>query len=106
MSAVLQVEVPTPEAYAADLYRRHHAAIFRFCLRQLRRREDADDAVQTTFIYALLSLQRGVVPEQEAAWLFTIARNVCSTRRRSRTRRCAPCSRRGAASGTTGARCH
>jgi RNA polymerase sigma factor (sigma-70 family) len=87
VSAVLEAEVATPEAHAASLYQRHHAAIFRYCVRQLRRREDADDAVQTTFIYALLSLKRGVVPELEAPWLFTIARNVCSTRRRSRTRR-------------------
>jgi RNA polymerase sigma-70 factor, ECF subfamily len=75
------------EAYAERLYERHHRAIFGFCLRQLRRREDADDAVQTTFIYALLSLRRGIVPQMELPWLLTIARNVCSTRRRSGMRR-------------------
>jgi RNA polymerase sigma-70 factor, ECF subfamily len=75
------------EAYAERLYERHHRAIFGFCLKQLRRREDADDAVQTTFIYALLSLRRGIVPQMELPWLLTIARNVCSTRRRSGMRR-------------------
>jgi RNA polymerase sigma-70 factor, ECF subfamily len=75
------------EAYAERLYERHQRAIFGFCLKQLRRREDADDAVQTTFIYALLSLRRGIVPQFELPWLLTIARNVCSTRRRSGMRR-------------------
>jgi RNA polymerase sigma factor (sigma-70 family) len=82
-----QADVGSPEAYAARLYERHSQAIFRLCLKHLRRREDADDAVQTTFVYALLSLRRGVVPRMELPWLLTIARNVCSTRRRSGTRR-------------------
>jgi RNA polymerase sigma factor (sigma-70 family) len=75
------------ESYAAELYERHYAAVFRHCLKQLRRREDADDAVQTTFVYALLSLRRGVVPRTELAWLYTIASNVCSTNRRASLRR-------------------
>jgi RNA polymerase sigma-70 factor (ECF subfamily) len=75
------------ESYAAALYERHHSAVFRHCLKQLRRREDADDAVQTTFVYALQSLRRGVVPRTELAWLYTIAGNVCSTSRRARMRR-------------------
>jgi RNA polymerase sigma factor (sigma-70 family) len=75
------------ESYAAALYERHYAAVFRHCLKQLRRREDADDAVQTTFVYALLSLRRGVVPQTELAWLYTIASNVCSSNRRAATRR-------------------
>jgi len=82
-----QAEGGSSEAYAARLYERHSQAIFRLCLKHLRRREDADDAVQTTFMYALLSLRRGVVPQMELPWLLTIARNVCSTRRRSGTRR-------------------
>lgn len=80
-------DVGSPEAYSEVLYERHHRAIFAFCLNRLRRREDADDAVQLTFMYALLSLRRGVVPELELPWLFTIARNVCSTRRRNGKRR-------------------
>ena len=88
MSAVAaESPAASHEAYAERLYERHHRAIFGFCLKQLRRREDADDAVQTTFIYALLSLRRGIVPQMELPWLLTIARNVCSTRRRSGMRR-------------------
>lgn len=80
-------DVASHEAYAERLYERHHRALFGFCLKQLRRREDADDAVQMTFIYALLSLRRGIVPEFELPWLLTIARNECSTRRRNGMRR-------------------
>ena len=80
-------DVSSHEAYAERLYERHHRAIFGFCLKQLRRREDADDAVQMTFIYVLLSLRRGIVPQLELPWLLTIARNVCSTGRRSGMRR-------------------
>jgi RNA polymerase sigma factor (sigma-70 family) len=86
-AAPASADVGSPESYAADLYERHHQTIFRLCLRQLRRREDADDAVQTTFVYALMSLRRGVVPRLELPWLLTIAKNVCSTRRRSGMRR-------------------
>jgi RNA polymerase sigma factor (sigma-70 family) len=76
-----------PQSYAASLYERHSVAVFRHCLKQLRRREDADDAMQTTFVYALLSLRRGVVPNAELAWLYTIASNVCSSNRRAWARR-------------------
>ena len=86
-AATPRTDVGSPEAYAEILYERHHRAIFAFCLNRLRRREDADDAVQLTFMYALLSLRRGIVPELELPWLFTIARNVCSTRRRNGKRR-------------------
>ena len=75
------------EAYTAALYRRHNRAIFRHCLRLLHRREDADDATQTTFIYALLNLRRGVVPEAELPWLYAIAGNACSSQRRTGHRR-------------------
>ena len=85
--SVLESDVGSPDAYAGRLYERHNRAVFRLCLKELRTREDADDAVQTTFVYALMSLRRGVVPQLELPWLLTIARNVCSTRRRSGMRR-------------------
>jgi RNA polymerase sigma factor (sigma-70 family) len=84
---VLESDVGSADAYAGRLYERYNRAIFRLCLKELRAREDADDAVQTTFVYALMSLRRGVVPQLELPWLLTIARNVCSTRRRSGMRR-------------------
>lgn len=62
------------------LYRRNAGRVFGFCLAQLGRREDAEDAVQTTFLHAVRSLRRGVVPLLESAWLLGIARNVCRER--------------------------
>lgn len=77
-----------PEADAARaLYERHAGQLYGFCLHKLGSREEAEDAVQTTFLNAFRGLRRGVVPEAEAAWLFKIAENVCLTRRRSAWRR-------------------
>jgi RNA polymerase sigma-70 factor, ECF subfamily len=78
---------PLPADATGQLYERHHRRIFGFCLGLLGSREDAEDAVQTTFINAQRGLHRGVVPEFELAWLFTIARNVCYTSRESSSRR-------------------
>jgi RNA polymerase sigma factor (sigma-70 family) len=69
------------------LYERHARQIYNYCLHQLSSREEAEDAVQTTFMNAFRGLKRGVVPEAEQAWLFKIAENVCLSRRRSSWRR-------------------
>jgi RNA polymerase sigma-70 factor, ECF subfamily len=50
-------------------------------------REEAEDAVQTTFMNVQRGLDRGVVPQFELAWLFKIARNVCYNRSESSSRR-------------------
>ena len=69
------------------LYERYSRRVFAFCLARLRTRDDAEDAVQTTFLYALGGLRRGVVPAVEQAWLFKIANNVCLSRFDSARRR-------------------
>lgn len=56
-------------------------------MNRLGSRDEAEDAVQSTFLNAHRALQRGVRPESELAWLFKIAHNVCLTRRRSTLRR-------------------
>ncbi len=71
----------------SELYERYSGQVFGFCLNQLGSREDAEDAVQTTFMNAFRGLARGIVPEAEQAWLFKIAHNVCLSRRRSSWRR-------------------
>jgi RNA polymerase sigma factor (sigma-70 family) len=77
-----------PEADATRaLYERYGNQIFGYCLHQLGSREEAEDAVQSTFLNAFRGLRRGVVPEAEQAWLFKIAQNVCLSRRRSTWRR-------------------
>jgi len=84
-----RVERPfAPGADAAGgLYERYSAQIHGYCLHQLGSREEAEDAVQTTFMNAFRGLSRGIVPELESAWLFKIAHNVCLSRRRSSWRR-------------------
>jgi RNA polymerase sigma factor (sigma-70 family) len=72
---------------AARLYAEYRPKIHRFCLGQLRSREDAEDAVQNTFLRVHTALRRGVVPEFEGPWLYKIAHNVCLSRRLGATRR-------------------
>jgi RNA polymerase sigma-70 factor (ECF subfamily) len=72
-----------------DLYARHGQRVYSFCRSRLRSPEEAQDAAQTAFLYALASLRRGVVPRNELAWLLTIADNVCRSSRRTLGRRLA-----------------
>ena len=69
------------------MFEEYSVQIFGYCVHRLGSRSDAEDAVQTTFLYALRALRRGVVPECESAWLTTIARNVCHSQRRTLDRR-------------------
>lgn len=72
---------------AAELYERHSSRVFGYCLSRLGGREDAEDAMQLTFLHAVRGLRRGVVPDTESAWLLAIARNVCLSRWASASRR-------------------
>jgi RNA polymerase sigma-70 factor, ECF subfamily len=93
VSAVLPhapVDRPTePAELTQYLYENYGQRVFTFCYSRLRNREEAQDAAQTTFIYVLRSLQRGVVPEFELAWLLKIAFNVCRGTRRLTSRHAA-----------------
>ena len=80
------VQAP-PRDTTALLYERHSSRIFGFCLSRLGSREDAEDALQLTFLNAQRGLGRGVIPEFELAWLFKIAQNVCHNRHQSAKRR-------------------
>jgi RNA polymerase sigma factor (sigma-70 family) len=79
-------QVPTADATRL-LYERHSSRIFGFCMSRLGSREEAEDAVQTTFLNAQRGLGRGVIPDYELAWLFKIAQNVCHNRHQSSRRR-------------------
>jgi RNA polymerase sigma-70 factor (ECF subfamily) len=74
---------PTTSAARADaaqlLYERYYANVYRYALSQLRSPQDAEDAAQNTFLRAFAALQKGVVPDNEVAWLFKIAHNVCAS---------------------------
>jgi RNA polymerase sigma-70 factor (ECF subfamily) len=74
-------------ARAALLYERHSRRILGYCRRRLSSQEEAEDAVQQTFLNAYRSLRTGVEPRAEAAWLYKIAENVCHERRRTAWRR-------------------
>ena len=77
MSAVLE---DTAGALTRDLYTRFGPQLYGYCLRRLRSREEAEDAVQTTFLNAFRALQRGTSMRAEQAWLYTIASHVCDAR--------------------------
>ena len=66
------------------LYDRHHRAILSFCRHMLGSAEEAEDAVQHTFLAAYNDLMSTNRPMHLRAWLFTIARNRCYSILRSR----------------------
>ena len=74
-------------AQAGLLYERYARQLQGFCRARLSSREEAEDAVQHTFLNAYRSLRSGTRPRAEAAWMFAIAANVCRERRRSAWRR-------------------
>ena len=76
-----------PDEEASRLYAEYGDKILRYCRSQLRSREEAEDAVQNTFLRVCTALRKGVVPEYEAPWLYKIAHNVCLSRRLGSSRR-------------------
>ncbi len=76
-----------PAEATRGLYELYRAPVYRFCLSRLGSREEAEDAVQSTFLRAHAALRGGVRPALASAWLFTIARNVCRSRRLAALRR-------------------
>jgi RNA polymerase sigma-70 factor, ECF subfamily len=72
---------------AEELFHEHSRRIYAYCLRQLGSPEEAEDALQATYLNACRSLLAGFEPKVAQAWLFKVAHNVCLTRRRSSWRR-------------------
>ncbi len=64
---------------ATDLFARYSASVYRYCLRRLRSPEEAEDALQVTYLNAWRSLKRGFEPRNPRPWLFQIASNVCAS---------------------------
>src|ERR671924_1320355 len=89
MAAVEPQAVAAPARAAAELYERHYRRVFSYCLWRLGKREDAEDAAQTTFVNAINGLKRGAVPVSESPWLLAIAGNVCLARWRAQRSRAA-----------------
>lgn len=72
---------------AEDLFNEYSRRIYAYCLRQLGSPEEAEDALQATYLNACRSLLSGFEPDAAQAWLFKVAENVCLTRQRSSWRR-------------------
>src|SRR2546423_259452 len=68
------------------LYRRHHQALYRYCLAIVRDEQDAQDVLQTAMLRALRALQSSGRDLAVRPWLFRIAHNeaVSWLRRRGR----------------------
>ncbi len=81
------IDYSHPERAIEQLHGEFSSRLFAYAMSMLRNREDAEDAVQTTFMNAYNSLVDGRLPRQEASWLFRIARNVCLNRIRTHTRK-------------------
>ena len=61
------------------IYDRHHRALLGFCRHMLGTLEEAEDALQQTFLRAHRALAARGAPTELRPWLFTIARNCCLT---------------------------
>jgi len=61
------------------LYDRHHRALLGFCRHMVGSREEAEDALQQTFLRAHRALVEHGPPDDLRPWLFSIARNRCRT---------------------------
>jgi RNA polymerase sigma-70 factor (ECF subfamily) len=72
--------------HVEELYTAHARLVRAVCRSLLRDRNEAEDAVQQTFLSAQRALANGSSPREPAAWLATIARNECLARVRERMR--------------------
>jgi RNA polymerase sigma factor (sigma-70 family) len=77
---------PAADRTAERLFEDYSGRIYRYCLARLGSPEEAEDALQGTYLNAWRSLKGGVQPMEPRPWLFHIASNVCSTVLRSRLR--------------------
>ena len=66
------------------LYDRHHAAVLSYCRHMLGSRDEAEDALQQTFVSAHADIVSSDKPIRFKAWIFTIARNRCLSILRAR----------------------
>jgi RNA polymerase sigma-70 factor (TIGR02960 family) len=75
------------ESAFADLAQRHRRELHVHCYRMLASFDDAEDAVQETFLRAWRSRQTFDGSSQLRAWLYRIATNVCLDALRRKSRR-------------------
>lgn len=68
------------------LYEQASNVVFSYALSLLRNREDAEDAMQETFLKIRAAAHLYVPMGKPMAWIFTIARNICLAKCRQRKR--------------------
>jgi RNA polymerase sigma factor (sigma-70 family) len=66
------------------VFDRYHRGLLAFCAHMLGSREEAEDALQHTFMAAYRSMRRTSGAIRLKAWLYTIARNRCLSMLRAR----------------------
>ena len=80
---VASIVAGDPEGLAVA-YDRYAGDLYGYCRSMLHEPDDAADAVQDTFVIAASKLGGLREPERLRAWLFTVARNECLHRLKSR----------------------
>ncbi|HVA73609.1 MAG TPA: sigma-70 family RNA polymerase sigma factor [Acidimicrobiales bacterium] len=84
-SLVERVQLGDEDAFA-ELYRRHHDRLYRYCLYRLGEAHEAQDVVQEAFTRAWVSAGRLQGDLRFYPWLRTIAGNLCTDVGRRRAR--------------------
>lgn len=69
-----------------SLYRQHSTGVYRFALSILRSPQDAEDVTQETFLRAVKDGALRFRPGKERAFLYTVAKNLCTDMLRDRRR--------------------
>jgi RNA polymerase sigma factor (sigma-70 family) len=59
------------------MFKRHYAPLLSYCRHMLGDRDEAEDALQQTFIRAHRAMLGGTKPREVRPWLYAIARNCC-----------------------------
>jgi RNA polymerase sigma-70 factor (ECF subfamily) len=87
MSAAVEAAAVADESAFAELTQRHRRELHVHCYRMLASFDEAEDAVQETFLRAWRGRDGFDGSTMFRAWLYRIATNVCLDQLRSRTRR-------------------
>lgn len=74
-------------ADAEMIVNKYGSMLFRICIVILANRQDAEDALQETFLRYLKKVPDLTDSEHEKAWLIRVATNICKDIRRSNFRR-------------------
>ena len=83
---VAMVRTGSEPAFEA-IFDRHHRTVLAFCRHMVGSPEEAEDAVQHTFLAAYRQLRHAPGPIHLRPWLYTVARNRCLSMLRARRER-------------------